>query len=341
MPDYDQPFALRDNPFSPGPWIGGASPEFGSTDDLWTKPLRIHRVPRLETLFVAEAGPFKEYVERFDEVMDSKWFSKEQPSAPQVTLKFLIRGPVGAGKTTFANYLISQLSQYKLPPDKEWATVDYRSVAEFETMDSLKRIKAIADVFSKKVQQANYGALILDNLEVSDEQLVIHALDELGRERTVVAFMIAGSNSEFGKSAASHALYSAEFDLDFLSTGQAISFVRSRLNEFRRSVQNVPAWMAHDEWALFPFKQDHIETAVDLGVLGGVAEKRARPTIRNLGSMLKRALEAEMQRLRRSGDQGIRAVAENDIEKRTINLLRFVAQLTSTMTGKIGERKAA
>ena len=48
-----------------------------------------------------------------------------------------------------------------------------------------------------------------------------------------------------------------------------------------------------------------------------------------------------MQRLRRSGDQGIRAVAENDIEKRTINLLRFVAQLTSTMTGKIGERKAA
>ena len=160
VPDYDQPFALRDNPFSPGPWIGGASPEFGSTDDLWTKPLRIHRVPRLETLFVAEAGPFKEYVERFDEVMDSKWFSKEQPSAPQVTLKFLIRGPVGAGKTTFANYLISQLSQYKLPPDKEWATVDYRSVAEFETMDSLKRIKAIADVFSKKVQQANYGALI-------------------------------------------------------------------------------------------------------------------------------------------------------------------------------------
>jgi hypothetical protein len=207
-------------------------------------------------------------------------------------------------------------------------------------MDSPARIKAIARFFSDKVKQANFGGVILDNLEASDEQLVLSILDELGWERTIVAFLIARDN-EFGKSATSAAFYSAEFDLDFLNAEQAISFVKSRLCEFRKTVKDIPAWMQQDEWALFPFRRDDIETAVDLGVLGGTPERKAQPTIRNLGSILKGALEEEVQRFRHDGAQDIRAVDPTSIEKRVINLLRYVAQLTTRMIRKNGKKKAA
>jgi hypothetical protein len=159
-------------------------------------------------------------------------------------------------------------------------------------------------------------------------------LDELGRERTVVAFLVAADTSEFAMSAASKGLYSDEFKLDFLSPDQAISFVRSRLTEFRKNVDNLPAWIAQEDWALFPFKREAIELAVELGVLGDAAEKRARPTLRNLNSILKKALEEEMKRLGRIGDDGVRAVTASEIPKRVIDVLRFVAALTSSIMGK-------
>jgi hypothetical protein len=341
VPDYDTIFALRDNPFSPEPEAlcpepgSQEVPEWGATSKVSSSPLRIHRASMLEKLFVKEAGPIEQYINLFHKEMEKRKFSKVQARAPQVSLRFLISGPVGSGKTTLANYLASQLKQYLLPSGKAWKVVDYRDVARSETMDSAKRIEEIVQQCETKVTEGNYGCLILDDLEAADESRVANRLDALTRDRGIVAFLIARANSTFGQSAVARTSHSAEFALALLEQVEAIKFVERRLNWAREEVKNPPPWI-EKECPLFPFDQDSIETGVKLGVLGTKTDKKARPAIRDLGMLLAQALEEEAEKRGRAGDPGIRAIKRADLNGRMINILKYVVELTERVVGKTG-----
>jgi hypothetical protein len=320
---FDRLFGLTENPFRPVRRIGNAAP--GAMNELDKRPLQVHRVPALKKLYVGTAGKFEEFVQSLEEEMETNGYSKQQPEEAQGSLTFVVRGPSGAGKTTLANYLTMTVSSYQLPAPKRWEIVDYLSVTEFAQLATQReRVVSILKAFTDKVTDNNYGCVIIDNLEAGDEDYIQAKLGELAQSRTVIAFLIARGNSDFGKKASFSA---PTFGLDWLNQEEAVTFVETRLNAFR--AQPPPAWVAQPQWTTFPFKNEDIRKAVILNFFKENPNDESAPSttsIRNLNTVLARSLWLEGKRRANDGVD-VRTLQPSGIGPYAMDLIGHISEL--------------
>jgi len=309
--DYESAFGLIDNPFCPNTF--GAVGE-RALDDISCDPLLLDSEPGLMELFVPEAGPFGERIERFEAMLKTRGYMPAAPPRRKKSMAFRVIGPEGSGKSTLANLLVGRL--------RDCLGEDLLLVKE-SARDSLDT--AIQRVRS---QAGNHGfsccCIVVDDARLDHQERLRGLYDELRRAAPVVSFEVIHDAHDLERQRRVTASGLAEdLETSWLRPDHAEGFVTSRIELFR--APNTTASLTGD-LALFPFDADEIRSAVATETVDGKSL-----TLRTLNWILGRGLERELSRL--EGEEAIGSLAPEKLRERIVEVRRLYVEAVIGVPG--------
>lgn len=292
---YEKSFCLTDNPFSPKKPLAGVKMPF-LMKSIYINPLKLDADDDdngLYRLYVPDAGPFDDIHQQYLTKLQGENYWESAPGrAPSVGLNsfiFLVRGPIGTGKTTLMNLMIRSLKRCK--PPSEWVPFHAQFKLIPNETEQNKELDNVRDKIEKGAQPGNYCYLVLDNLTQGAVDKAFNLYNDF-QERFQLSIFVTTSDSELRqKTWATYALPIEAYDTAELSPENAVSFIRSRVRTFRDPASAVA--LATRE--LFPFNEENIKSAVKAK---GIAYDEGKKiiTIRQFSQALSSILERALPR---------------------------------------------
>jgi len=315
---YEKAFALRDNPFRPTQILEGVK-NFSMMQELDSRPLRIHKEPKLFSLYCEKAGPFESLVHEFQDRIAQEGYRINPPSAGFNPFIFLIVGSKGTGKTTLANTMIHHLEQCK-SNNLKWHVKDPWSNKEFSSSgDQIAEIDKLQAELCRETQEGDYCCILIDNLVEGAEVRALEMFDELGKDRIVFLFLLTSDLQISKKFTCNSKHQLLPFVTRQLTPDDAIAFAKCRIDFYRR--QSELSFLGN--YNLFPFDADDIRDAVKSGAIK--EDEEGKITIRMLGVVLNNCIAYRMRELDETFD--ISKLSDDDITNNVIRLVDYYKRI--------------
>jgi hypothetical protein len=294
-------FGLNDDPFSPT--VMPAVQDRSLLTELYRRPLRMDRDQALKELFVPDAGPFADYLGRFEKLLRAAGFRRDPVTGKPFA--FLVSGEEGTGKSTLVSAFVRALCDGKI----HWNRSDYPP----SEIAPSKR-PPLYDYLANKLQQTAVDErcyLVIDNLDLALQHEAVELYQEYSSTRTLIMFLITKDLELLREAGHNFPVEIRRFRMQPLTPDQAVTFVkrrieRCRINTYAGKLQG---------YELFPFDADDIHRVV--------AEKdgqfREGPvTLRVLASTLHQLMEARL--MGDSADVELAALSRDELRDQLIFL---------------------
>jgi hypothetical protein len=306
--DYAAVFALRDNPFDPREFEGVPRT---ALDSLYDNPLALDEHPELEPLFVPEAGPFAQHVDRYIEVMTGAGYRSGGPrEAPAKSITFRIAGPRGSGKSTLANRMIAWFKDCFTDSEKDGGAlrVIKRSLRPAKAGDTVSLLHE-----QSRDLAGRWCFLALDNVTRDHEELIKDVREEFKEEEvTLLLVQIYDNPADLRRP-----LPGEPKRTDFWTAGMTREHARALL------AARVQTFRAADVVAQLQFQLDCYP--FDQHTVADLAGDEGSVTLRMFNHILYEALSREL-RCRTDADRLVR-LSRADIACRLIDVLAVAGEL--------------
>jgi hypothetical protein len=317
VPALQQAYALRDNPFRLDALPSGIPSHL--RDGLQVAPLRMALESRLTDYYsdglyrsldptpgLPQSGtPLEDFTSR----MGDLGFSQAPKTVASGRSRiFLIRGPMGTGKTTLAHRMVRWLLDCAPPADAWRPFLEWTPGALTDAQQS----EFVAKDFRDQITGKGKGrfACLFDDVRMQNEKAIVDLYSSLSNGGYSLYFFLTTSDDTMRKKKTYRTSNPAfiPYDTETLTPEQAIEHCRSRI-EALRSPSDL-AWL--ETYPLFPFTEDIIRSGLspDSRVLWNEAGPLG---IREFNTYFTEALDDRRKRL--PDDFDIATIPASDIPK--------------------------